>query len=272
MEAYLQKYFIYNGELKSTEDFNLKGVGTKIYEVIRIIDKIPLFLEEHIERLEKSLDIVNLKSRYDVEAINKYIKKLIEANQGAEGNIKLIMNFNENREDIYLFYIPHSYPKSELYEEGVATILYHGERENPNAKIINSSLRDSVNHELKKAEAYEAILIDNQGRVTEGSRSNIFFVKDEKLITSPIEAVLPGITRQQIIKLCTANDIKVEEKYINEQEIKECDALFISGTSPEVLPIKSVNLIKFASSCNSVVKKVMTLYDNSIEEYISKGK
>lgn len=272
MERCLNNYYIFNENIDLAENFKSPVGGKQIYEVIRIIDRVPLFLEDHMERLIKSLELENLNSKYTINAISDSIVKLIEANNSVQGNIKLILNFHENKEDLYIFYISHSYPKEAMYSQGVSTILYHGERNNPNAKVINSSFRDNVNKQLEESNAYEAILVDKQGRITEGSRSNIFFVKGKKLVTSPVEAVLPGITRQHIIALCLKHNIEVEEVYVKEEDIQSYDAAFISGTSPKALPIKEVNSIIFNSSLNIIVKEIMKHYDNSIEEYINNYK
>lgn len=272
MERCLNNYYLFNENIEPAEKFKSPVGGRQIYEVIRIIDGVPLFLEDHMERLIKSLELENLNSKYTVNVISDSMIKLIEANNSVQGNIKLILNFHENKEDLYIFYIPHSYPKEIMYSKGVNTILYHGERNNPNAKVINSSFRDNVNKKLEETNTYEAILVDKQGRITEGSRSNIFFVKGKKLVTSPVEAVLPGITRQHIIALCLKYNIEVEETYVKEEDIQNYNAAFISGTSPKVLPIKEVNSIIFNSSLNIIVKEIMKHYDNSIKEYINNYK
>ncbi len=269
MERTTKKYFLKNGEIKEEMDFYIPEEGKKLYEVIRIINGVPLFMEQHNKRLQGSLSILDLKSRYSEDIILNKIKKVIEANEFSEGNIKIILNFIGQQEDIYIYYIPHSYPEEKLYSEGVHTILFHEERQNPNAKVINSGLRERVDEKLKEEKAYEAILVDGHNRITEGSKSNIFFVKGDKLITSPLEAVLPGITREQIIELAKGNSIEVVEEFIDINTLKIYDGAFISGTSPKILPIKSINLIKFNSVCNLLVKKLMKLYDNSIEKYIT---
>ena len=84
--------------------------------------------------------------------------------------------------------------------------LYFGERENPNAKIINLSFREKVNKKIREKNAYEAILVDRKGYITEGSKSNIFMIKDNMLLTSPVKAVLPGVTRGEIIDI--AEEVK----------------------------------------------------------------
>lgn len=272
MERCLNKFYIFNGRLEAAEKFQILGEGKQIYEVIRIIDSVPLFLEEHMERLINSQKLESLISKYTIQDIKDNLEKLIEANHNIEGNIKIILNFQKHREDLFIFYIPHSYPKEVMYTEGVSTILYHGERNNPNAKVINSSFREDVNKKIGEVNAYEAILVDKEGRITEGSRSNIFFVKGDKVVTSPVEAVLPGITRQHILALCHKYNIDVVEAYVKEEELQSYDGAFISGTSPKVLPIKQVNSIIFNSSLNIIVKELMKLYDNSIEDYIKNYK
>ena len=151
-----------------------------------------------------------------------------------------------NQGNLYIFSVRVYYPTDEMYKEGVKTILYFGERTNPNAKVVDNSFREKVTKEMTEKEAFEAILINNQGFVTEGSKSNIFMVKGNSVYTAPAEGVLLGITREKIIEACKALDLIVEEKEVTHEEIKDLDGLFISGTSPKVLPINEVEgVIKF---------------------------
>ncbi len=272
MDTAILKYFSFNGEIKPINDFSIPDEGKKLYEVVRIIEGVPLFMEMHFGRLKNSIKLAGLKSRFDLEKIIESFREVISLNDNKEGNIKLVLNFLEDAEDCYIYYIPHSYPKRDLYIEGINTILFNGERSNPNAKIINSELRKTVNCLLDKANAYEALLVDNQGRITEGSRSNLFFVKDNSLVTPPLEQVLPGVTRAHILKLSVENNINVYERYVNVSELREYQGAFISGTSPKVLPIKAIDSIKISSSENYLVKKVMELYDNNIDKYIKEHK
>jgi branched-chain amino acid aminotransferase len=154
-----------------------------------------------------------------------------------------------------------------MYENGVKTILYFGERDNPNAKIVNENFREKVNREIKENNAYEAILVDSNGYITEGSRSNIFMIKGNKLLTSPVKAVLPGITRGEVIALAERLKIEVEEIEYKYLDINKLDGMFISGTSPKVLPIKQVNDISLNVN-NAIIKRLMQEYDDEINEYI----
>lgn len=236
-----------------------------IYEVLRVINNKPIFLENHLERMKNSFKLINEEFKLSYEEINGEIHDLIERENKSCGNIKITYGVNEKI--LKVFFVEHSYPCEEMYKSGVKTILYFGERENPNAKIINDSFREKVNNKIKEQNAYEAILVDKNGYITEGSKSNIFMVKENKLLTSPTKAVLPGVTRGEIIRIAEKLGIEVEEVEYEYSDIDKLEGMFISGTSPKVLPIKAVNDINLDPN-NSIIKKLMTEYDREIVEYI----
>jgi branched-chain amino acid aminotransferase len=238
-----------------------------IYEVLRVIDKKPIFLENHLERMKNSFKLINEEFTLTYDQISSEIHELIKSEDKSYGNIKITYGIHERI--LKVFFVEHSYPSEEMYKEGVKTILYFGERENPNAKIINENFREKVNAEIKDKNAYEAILIDKNGCITEGSKSNIFMVKDNILMTSRVEAVLPGVTRGEIIKVAEKLKIEVKEVEYKYSEIDKLDGMFISGTSPKVLPIKTVNNIELDPN-NIIIKRLMEGYDNEIIQYIKK--
>ena len=232
---------------------------------LRVINGKPIFLENHLKRMKNSFELINEEFTLSYEEISMKINDLIKTENKSEGNIKITYGVNEKI--LRIFFIEHSYPSYEMYENGVKTILYFGERENPNAKIVNENFREKVNSEIKDKNAYEAILVDKNGYITEGSKSNIFMVKDNELLTSPIKAVLPGVTRGEIIKIAEKLGIKIKEVEYKYSDIDKLDGMFISGTSPKILPIKEVNDISLNPN-NNIIRKLMIEYDNEINEYI----
>lgn len=264
----ISEKFIRNGELLSKNEFKeeyAKG-NSLVYEVIRIIDGVPLFLEKHYHRMENSMNIINRNLKYTVDEFKKYMKVLIEENNIQIGNIKITIDKDDN---INLFFIKHFYPGKEYYTKGIHTILYFGERENPNAKVVNSNFRDKVTEEMNNNNAYEALLVDRNGFITEGSKSNVFMVKDNILITSPLEAVLPGVTRGSIMEICEKHNIKFREEKVSYKDLDKVQALVITGTSPKILPINSVNNITYDSMNNPIINKIMDIYDEEINNYIN---
>ncbi len=276
MSECFNKYFIFNTDIKTYDQFNeiILSKGKTLYEVIRIIDGKPLFLQQHLNRIENSAKLTKLNLWITKDEIKEKIMQLIKVNDINIGNIKFLFNFEENvisreqKKTFVCYSVKYHYPEKEEYEQGVHTILYHGERINPNAKVINMSFRDTVDKEIKSKNAFEAILVDKNGYITEGSKSNIFIIKNKDILTAPIKAVLPGTTRDVIINLCRNLGLNVLEENIDYKNLKYIDALFISGTSPKVLPIKSVDNMNFNSAKNHILVKIMNKYDAIVREDI----
>lgn len=270
MSEALFDFFIYNDVEYPTHKFDnyYRDTQPSIYEVIRIIDSIPLFLEEHYLRLRKSAEILGYELNIDISSIKNNIEKVIKLNNVKENNIKIIVNGFGEIINTYYFLIKSSYPLKEQYSEGIKTILYHSTRENPNAKVIIKNMREDVNLKLKESSSYEALLLNKDLEITEGSRSNVFFIKGDTLYTAPAEAVLMGITRKRILNLCEKNNIKVIEAPILSSELACFDAAFISGTSPKILPIASVEDINYSIK-NSLLVNLMKIYDDEINTYIA---
>ncbi len=273
MSECINEYFIKNKEIIAADSFNDEDIlkGTSLYEVIRVVEGTPLFLEQHLSRVIKSAHIKGLELPYDIEEIKSKLLKLIECNHVYSGNIKFVFNYQEKC-SFYAYFIRHSYPAEEDYKKGIKTILYFGERKDPNAKVINSGFRKKVEEEIWKNSAYEAILVNNNGCITEGSKSNIFLIKDKAVYTAPKEEVLIGITRDRIIEICGILGYDIVEKQINYKELASFDALFISGTSPKILPIARVNDLIFNSSANFILLDILKKYDEIIEKYITTAK
>lgn len=267
----IEKYVIHNGNIIDVKSYMpYSDFSTNIiYEVIRVIDGIPLFLEEHMDRLLKSSQMLNTDIKHLSDGIASDIKKLIEINSRPEKNIKIFVSKDSSNQINYsVFFIKSSYPESELYKNGIATILFKAVRENPNAKVQNSELREKVNRKLLESNSFEALLLNEADEITEGSKSNVFFVKDDSLYTSPKQKVLLGVTRTRVIDLAKKLSIDVIEEPIHRSFLEECHGLFITGTSPKVLPISSVDNLKYASPQNKTIVKIMSAYDSLIENYI----
>jgi branched-chain amino acid aminotransferase len=278
MDKCINTYFLFQDEIKKCEEFETYNSSNQksLYEVIRISDGIPIFLMEHLIRLEDSAKIMKYNLKIKRDEVIDGILKLIYKNSVQEGNLKLVINYgppvendnniNVTNERFLAYFVAHAYPSKEQYAEGVKTITYHGERSNPNAKVINNDFREKVNMEIDRKNVYEAILVDEAGFITEGSRSNIFMVMESTVVTSKVENVLPGITRQFVIKVCKKLNIKIEERNIHERDLESLSGLFISGTSPKVLPIKSVDKFSFNSSKNPIINSIMEKFEEELIE------
>ncbi len=273
----IHKYYIHNFKFIENSQFSeeIFAEGTSIYEVIRIEKSTSLFLENHLNRLFNSADLsrFNVTESYcDFETL---IYELIKKNKVENGKIKIVLHYkadNKNQEkDILLYFTPHYFPSEKEYKEGINIGLCKAVRNNPNAKILNTRARQKANHYIIENKLFEVLLIDKNQNITEGSRSNIFFIKDDTVITSPHQDVLMGITRNNIINLCKKNLINHIERKVHLSELKQMDSAFISGTSLKVLPVKNIEGIEFNTN-NKLLKRLLILYDDLINNYILEKK
>jgi branched-chain amino acid aminotransferase len=259
-----------NNAIVSTAEAKLYVYPGKltIYEAIRILDGCPLFIEDHLNRLQQSAALLHVPLLISIERLQLQIAEFIKHESIDNGNIKLQFTYNDNVSFSLLYQLRHSYPTKQMYTDGVHTKTIQIERNNPNAKNIQSFHQIAQTFILDNA-IYEALLVDNDLNITEGSKSNIFFIKDNRIITALASDVLLGITRKYVIKAAELLGLTIEERKIPTNELQDFDAAFISGTSPKILPIYSIDLNVYNTS-NIFLQQLMSTYDALIKQYIDK--
>lgn len=250
-----------NDDICTAEGFSEKvfAEGLSIYEVVRVFKGHAIFLKDNLVRLANSLKKSNLD--IEVESLNlpQKLQRFIDLEQMSEGNLKYVLHFNAGRADEYIYRIPHSYPTEKDYREGVSTLTYAAVRENPGVKYINADLRTLTNGLMAEHGVYEVLLVDREGFITEGSRSNVFFVKGETLYTSPLEYVLPGTSRKRVFEICKDHHVQIEEKRIGRNTLADYDIAFLTGTSPLILPISRIDAVRYQPD-NAFLHRLMKWY------------
>ncbi|WP_461204536.1 aminotransferase class IV [Clostridium sp. DL1XJH146] len=263
------KFIIKNDTSYSITQISEKDILTdnSVYEVIRIINGVPLFWESHFDRFQASIRGRN----FDIDTNRQYFKsiiiKTILANNFNDGNIKIVYNII-NRE-YFAFFIRHDYPQMKLYYSGVDVSLLQLKREDPSIKLVKNYYKKTTTEYRKKTNTYEVILYDENGDITEGSRSNVFFIKENIIYSAPSTRVLIGITLQKIYEICKTFDIQIVEKTINKRDLNKYDSIFLTGTSTKVLPVKSIEKNYFDIN-NKVLNTLIREYDNLVENYLYK--
>ena len=238
-----------------------------VYEILRIQDSVPVFLQSHYERFLSSCNTFEVDI-IDYKELNNIIKELIERNNIAVSNLRFEYRFYTNNVNLLVAQIPFSYPEPQHYQKGVKLLSSSIERPNPHVKqsVINDKIRRNIADILSKEDIYEVALVNHDGEITEGSRSNIFFTKENKIISASSELILEGITRKRIVGLLKEMKTPFIEAQILLSEIEQYDACFLTGTSPKVLPVAQINDVKFDPN-NKLVKNLMEKYNSDIETY-----
>jgi branched-chain amino acid aminotransferase len=260
------KKFILNGVLENAEIFDNSLIyeGDSIYEVLRMMRGNPIFFPDHMERLEMSVKLQKKETLADIPSLRKAIITLARSDKRHESNLKIVFNYNNGKDNWLVYYLEPCYPTEIQYRNGVKGILFFAERKDPESKVINHKLRSSIYHKLILEGAYEAILVNEKNLITEGSRSNIFFLKGESLITAPDNVILNGITRKHIFQICSAHNIDVELSSVNADQIGDYNGVFMTGTSPMVLPFYCIG-DKYFNVRLPLVERLRKLYIEKAE-------
>jgi branched-chain amino acid aminotransferase len=272
MTECIGKYYYEDNDFKDISFFEEAKIQTRtsFYEVIRVIDGVCLFFNEHITRLKNSVRLSGLRFSTGSGTLFHIIKELLYRNDLQTGNIKLVVHFARNHAPFLINYvIQHFYPTSDMYLQGVETALYKIERENPNIKRFTPELQKKLNEFISEKKIFEAFLVGENGYITEGSKSNLFFIIKGTLFTAPDEAILKGITRDKIIMLCKKLNYNLIVKSISIKDLNKVEAAFITGTSPGVLPVSKIDHLKLEVS-NPFTLTLKNEYDTLIRDYIDR--
>lgn len=255
------KKFIMDGKLYPANHFDNSMVydGNSIYEVIRMVKGKPVFFHDHMERLSTSAWLQRKRRLADEDRLKTDILSLTRADKKKLANLKIVFNYKKEENHYLIYFIEPIYPSENQYINGVKGILYYAERKDPGSKVINHKLRSSIYHKLILEGAYEAILVNDHDQITEGSRSNIFFLKHDRLVTAPDKYVLNGITRKYILDICNDQHIPVDLKCVTVKDLSDYDAVFMTGTSPVVLPFSYIDTRQYKVNLD-ILARLRNLY------------
>ncbi|MFZ1955659.1 MAG: aminotransferase class IV [Desulfobacterales bacterium] len=267
-------FLFVNGELHpSCEAATFDRIdGNSVYEVIKLIEGVPLFFEDHMARMQRSAALLGAEIEKPTRQVRAEINELVEKNGCADINVKLVW-YPEKEGSIFLtYFVRQDFPDDGAYRRGAHTILYDGERRNPQIKAVKTSYRERVRAVREAAGAYEALLVDDKGFISEGTRSNLFFLIDHQLCTPPSDAVLLGVTRQHVMALCRVLAIDVQEKMLPKDDLNRIEAAFITGTTIDILPIGSIGRLQLASVGHPVIQTITRAFTEKVSAYISAEK
>ncbi len=270
------KYFSQNGILKPIAEATVPlanieyAYGFGVYESIRVSNRMPYFLQEHIDRLMESARIIDLAHAFSPALIEKSIAELVAQTEVESFNLKILLigpstslrAGGKTKEDasLNILCLNPLFPDRKLYRNGVAIITYEYERPFPHAKTLNMLQSYLAYRKAKEAGGHDALLIDQKGYIREGTRTNFFCIKGKTLYTPNENKILLGVTRKAVLKVASENGYEIVQQDIRPADLKEYDAAFLTGTSIKILPIRSVGDFQFAEA-PLVLRGLMSAFD-----------
>lgn len=230
-----------SGKLHVSDLAVLRGYG--VFDYFRFADGRPRFLDDHLDRLQHSVDGLHLNYQVRAGGMDGVVRELIERNGRADGGIRIVVT-GGLADDGYtpvtpsVLALPYSFaaPDKRLYAEGCHCLLHPYERQLPRVKTIDYVEGIRIQPLLRARGAEYPLYVDRSGNVRESDRSNYMIVKDGTLIT-PVDDILLGITRKHVLRLAVQLGIAVEERAVHQEEIRQADEALICSSVKGVMPI-----------------------------------
>lgn len=232
----------------------------KIYEVLRVLDGRPVFLYEHLKRLENSWNFYQT-NKLDLDSIGREIEDLA-ARRLEPHNIRIEVEISTG--SYLLETVEGKYPTDEMKKNGVELATFQHQRYNPQVKAIDSTIAEKIDAYRTEKGVYSLLYV-SEGEVGECEKANIFFIRDGALITARDEDVLLGVTRSKVLELAEKFKIPVIKRTIETRELFTMDGAFMSGTSIHILPVRRIDEEVFDVN-NPLLLKLSEELDRSIYE------
>ncbi len=261
------EYCSLNGELIPIKEARVPvdniefAYGFGVYETLKVRKGILYFPEMHIERLCCSASTIGLEQGFNPQRMSKMLEDLVASVPETSYNVKMMLV----GEDLYLFAIPPLFVPKKAYRKGVKVVTFEGERQLPQAKTLNMLVSYLAHRKAKAADAYDALLIDRNGFVREGTKTNLFYTSGEKIFTPPKYQVLDGVTRRTVIDSLSRQGIIVHERELAKEGMRDYEGYFLTSTSSNVLPVSQIDNQSIAIP--ELVRRVIKIYAAYIDQY-----
>lgn len=222
----------------------LRGFG--IFDYFLVKKGHPVFFEDYLERFTRSAALMDLELPLPGVALREGILALVRANGLLEASIRLVLTGGLS-EDGYspappnLIILEHPYPHANpaYYSKGISLLTHDYQREFPEVKTINYLTGIRLLNTLKSKGAHE-LLYCNGNKVRESARSNFMLLTADKVLVSPDEQILAGITRKKVLELAT-DYVKVEVREVLTDELLTASEAYLTSTTKGVMPVTTID-------------------------------
>tara|TARA_B110001452_G_C15198211_1_gene415862 strand:+ start:32 stop:919 length:888 start_codon:yes stop_codon:yes gene_type:complete len=236
--------------------------ASSVFEGERVYDGEIFKLEEHTKRLFYSAKRMGIEVPYNENEINEACKNIVNIQKVQNGYVRPLiwrgsemMAISAQKNKIHVAIATWewgSYFDPKLKLNGIKLNISSWRRPNPNSipwdtKAAGLYMICTLSkHEAESQGFVDSLMLDHEGNIAEATGANIFFKnEDNELHTPTPDSFLDGITRREVIKIAANKDIKVIERKIKPEEMKNFVGCFLTGTAAEITPVSQINNYKF---------------------------
>ncbi len=265
--VYLNGIFIAEDKAKISvfEPGFLSGLG--LFETMRVYNNKIVYLKQHLERLRRSCQLINIDFLYLDTQLEEIIKRLVEANGIKDAYVRLTVWEGGDESGILVLTRKYKPPILKEYYQGFAACVSPF-RQTENSFLAQLKTTNRLFYELgwraaKDKGFNEAIILNSRGYLTEGTRGNIFFVKDKEIFTPALACgCLDGITRRVILDLAKDYNLKVYDGNFTLRDLYEADEAFFTNSLMGVMPLVSLERRKLGrGTAGRFTKFFLTKYN-----------
>ncbi|MBO3699151.1 aminotransferase class IV [Roseivirga sp. E12] len=248
--------------------------GYAVFDFFKAVGKVPLFLEDHLDRLENSAAKLNLTLPISRGELASTIKELIARNQFEYSSFKIIVTggestdgFSPGKSQIIILNNPFADPAPKLYEDGISLMLHKYHRDFPEVKSTYYAQALSLQKQWL-TDGHTDVLYHDGALVSEVSRSNVFFFDGDLLRTNQV-GVLSGVTRKNVLK-CAKSLFKIKIAPIGLEELLGAEEVFITSSTKKIMPVVKLDDRHIGNGLvGERTKGLMKSFEDYIDQYVS---
>ena len=254
--------------------------GYGLFETMRAYSGRVFRLTQHLARLQRSADFMALTDKLAHYDLARAVSDTIQANALSDARIRLSVSAGPGEiapdpdrcgePTVFIVARPYTPLSHQVYERGFRACISTFRRDSlsplSRVKSCNYLLSALARREAKLVKADEALLLNEEGELTEGSVSNLFVISDGVVLTPPLESgTLPGITRETVLEIATSLMINVEERKLVPGQLYRADEAFLTNSVLEIVPLTIVDDKPVGSGRpGALTRKLMSAYKDMV--------
>ncbi len=251
--VYLNGDYVPDHEAKISIFDRAVNFGDAVYDVAGVLDGKLIDLEHHMQRYFSSLQKLSIESPLSRDEILQAFRHLVELNHLDEGLVYVQVTRGVAERDfvwpegikpnVFMFTQAKHSEENEAGRNGIklasAVDIRWARRDIKSVNLLGQVLVKQAAHE---AGAYEALMVDGEGYVTECGSTSFFMVQHNEILTRPLcNDILPGVTRRAILALCAEKGFKLNETRFTLEQARNADEAFVSAASSFILPVVKID-------------------------------
>jgi len=254
--VYLNGHFVPKGEATISVFDRGFLYGDGLFETMRVYSRRVFMLDDHLFRLFDSIDQLKIPVKMQKHDLKSAIERLIELNNLFDAYVRLTVSrgihtgtltLDGNYEPTIVITAKELSPYPQEYYAGGTKVVIGSIRQNSFSPLSHHKSLNYLDNILAKEEArekgvFEAILLNTEGYVSEGTVSNVFMVESGRVFTpSLMSHLLPGVTRKAVLEMIPQLNLKVVERMISMEEFIASDEVFLTNSIMEIMPVVEVD-------------------------------